>query len=89
MKTPTYEELLAIVQQIASFIADGDQFPGGQCECGCGQEEHEMSIDDAFETASSAISMCRDCLGTDGSDLAIVKPFDEAVISKGVIHDPS
>ncbi len=86
----TYAELLTTVRQIASFIADGDQFPTGVCECGCNQDEHEMSIDDAFETASAAISMCRDVLGTDGSDLAIVKPSDEAVISRGVLlHDPS
>jgi len=86
MIKPTYDELLATVRQIASFIADGDQFRGGTCECGCGQEEHEMSIDDAFETASAVISMCRDVLGTDGSELEIIKPNSEAIITKGVVR---
>jgi hypothetical protein len=84
MIQPTYEELLQVVKDIASFIRDGDQFPSGKCECGCGEEEHEMSIDDAFDTAGAAIDICRDVLKTDGSDLKIVKPYDEAVISEGV-----
>jgi hypothetical protein len=81
MKKPTYDELLEVVTSIASFIADGDGAvkPGddGLCPCGCGSDEHEMTIDEAFETASSCISMCRDVLGTDGSDLPICKPNEE------------
>ncbi len=62
MKQPTYDELLAVVTRIASFIYDGDDVDG---------EEHEMSIDDAFETWAVVRTLTRDLLGTDGSDLPV------------------
>lgn len=66
MKTPTYDELLQTVTSIASMKMDGDQFEANGIEV-----EYEMTIDEAFGTAFDAISMCRDALGTDGSDLPI------------------
>jgi hypothetical protein len=62
MRDPTYEELLAVVKQIAGFIYDGDEVDG---------EEHEMSIDDAFETCAACRDLTRNILGTDGTDLPI------------------
>lgn len=67
MKQPTYDELLQTVRSIASLILDGDQFEDDGTV-----EEYEMSIDEAFETAFTAVSICRDALGTDGSDLPLI-----------------
>ncbi len=65
MSTPTYAELLRVVQSIASLIYDGDEIDG---------DEHEMSIDDAFETCAIVRTLTRDVLGTDGSDLPPTRP---------------
>jgi hypothetical protein len=43
-------ELLEALGTIARFIKDGDEIDG---------EEHEMSIDDAFQTAADAIDIAR------------------------------
>lgn len=66
MKTPSYNELLQTVTAIASMKMDGDQFEANGIEV-----DYEMTVDEAFGTAFDAISMCRDLLGTDGSDLPI------------------
>jgi hypothetical protein len=84
VKEPTYEELLGVVRQIASFVRDGDEVPE-TFECDGTTMSmvddmdgtYEMSIDDAFETAGLCISLCRDVLGTDGSDLKVVRAGSE------------
>lgn len=58
---PSYEDLLKTVTMIAAFIKDGDEVDG---------KEHEMSIDDAFETTHACITMCRDLLNSTGGEPA-------------------
>ena len=58
----------ATIERIASLIKDGDTIDGS---------ERELSIDDAFATAEFAISLCRDALGTDGSNLPPTRPWQE------------
>jgi hypothetical protein len=66
MKTPTYDELLAVVKEIAGLIYDGDRLAEPNAN---GLNYHEMSIDDAFDTCATCRDLCRGVLGTDGSEL--------------------
>lgn len=79
MSRPTYEQLYETVVSIASLIMDGEEFPGrGECPCGCGAPEHEMTIDEAFDTASECISSCRSVLGSEiVKTLKLTKPNEE------------
>lgn len=50
----SYGGMRAALEQIAEFIKDGEQVDG---------ETHEMSIDDAYQTACDAIDIARAALG--------------------------
>ena len=71
-RTPTYEELLALVTQLASQIKDGDVDPE------TGDEYLADGNDEEVDALYGFISDARDLLGTDGSDLPVApRPITE------------